>query len=455
MADWPRRRGALVVARQGRRERPYQRIWTRPRTLHRGDPALPRRHSACFAKPSLGAPRASNTGLTAANPRFTTAGLNRRAMSVGSLRSVAVLIAAAVLGGAVAVAGVAALGGLDGDTTIVTETEASPTPGLAPAAGAAMSVNEIYERAAPGVVRVNRTSNSTSAFDPQGSGLGSGFVIDKTGHIVTNYHVVEGAGKVTVSFSNRDTVRAEVVGTDPSTDLAVLRVETSANALTPLPLGNSDKVRVGDPVVAIGNPFGLDRTVTSGIVSALQRLITAPNSFTIDHVIQTDAPINPGNSGGPLLNARGQVIGVNTQIETGHGEQRYGQRRNRLRRPLQHGQGRRRADPANRSRRARLSRDQRPGPELRSRGDLQPPGEGGSPRRVGHGRQRRRQGRAPGRRTGSRRRRRDLRTRRRHHRRLRRPEDLLDRRAPRRDRRSQARRQGRARDLSRRETRRA
>jgi S1-C subfamily serine protease len=245
-------------------------------------------------------------------------------MSFASLGSLAALIAAAAVGGAVAVGGVAALGGLDGDTTVVTETEASPTPGLAPSSGTAMSVNEIYERAAPGVVRVNRTSNSTTFADPQASGLGSGFVIDKTGHIVTNYHVVEGASEVNVSFSNRDTVRAEIVGTDPSTDLAVLRVETSANALTPLPLGNSDKVRVGDPVVAIGNPFGLDRTVTSGIVSALQRLITAPNSFAIDHVIQTDAPINPGNSGGPLLNARGQVIGVNTQIETGTGSSATG-----------------------------------------------------------------------------------------------------------------------------------
>jgi S1-C subfamily serine protease len=244
-------------------------------------------------------------------------------MSFASLRSVAAVIAAGVLGGAVAVAGVAVFGDLDSGTTVVTETAASATPGLAPAPGPAMSVNEIYERAASGVVRVNRTSNSTT-FDPQGSGLGSGFVIDKTGHIVTNYHVVEGASEVNVSFSNRDTVKAEIVGNDPSTDLAVLRVETSANALTPLPLGNSDKVRVGDQVVAIGNPFGLDRTVTSGIVSALQRFITAPNQFTIDHVIQTDAPINPGNSGGPLINSRGQVIGVNTQIETGTGSSATG-----------------------------------------------------------------------------------------------------------------------------------
>ena len=239
-------------------------------------------------------------------------------------RLFAALFASAVLGGAVAVGAVALLGGFDGDTTVVTETSAQPAPRLAPASGAALSVNEIYERAASGVVRINASNGSaSSSVDPfgggQGSALGSGFVIDKTGHIVTNYHVVRDAGQVTVSFSNRDTVKAEVVGVDPSTDLAVLRVETSASALTPLSLGNSDALRVGDPVVAIGNPFGLDRTVTAGIVSALQRLITAPNRFTIDHVIQTDAPINPGNSGGPLLNARGQVIGVNTQIETGTG----------------------------------------------------------------------------------------------------------------------------------------
>ena len=241
-------------------------------------------------------------------------------MSFASFRPVAALVASAILGGVVAVGAVALLGGLDSGTTVVTETSAARSPGLAPADSNGMSVNEIYERAASGVVRVNSTSNSTAATGlgaQQTSALGSGFVIDKTGHIVTNYHVVEGADVVTVSFSNRDTVKAEVVGTDPSSDIAVLRVNTAASALTPLPLGNSDAVEVGDPVVAIGNPFGLDRTVTAGIVSALQRLITAPNRFTIDHVIQTDAPINHGNSGGPLLSSRGQVIGVNTQIETG------------------------------------------------------------------------------------------------------------------------------------------
>jgi S1-C subfamily serine protease len=244
-------------------------------------------------------------------------------MTFASLRPVAALVGSAALGGIVAVGAVALLGGLESPTTVVTETTPAPSPTLAPAAGVGMSVNEIYERAASGVVRINATTNSTSVnpnlVPGQPSALGSGFVIDKTGHIVTNYHVVRDAEQVTVSFSNRDTVKAVVVGTDPSTDIAVLRVETAASALTPLPMGNSDAVRVGDPVVAIGNPFGLDRTVTAGIVSALQRLIQAPNRFTIDHVIQTDAPINPGNSGGPLLNARGQVIGVNTQIETGTG----------------------------------------------------------------------------------------------------------------------------------------
>jgi S1-C subfamily serine protease len=154
---------------------------------------------------------------------------------------------------------------------------------------------------------------------------GSGFVIDKAGHIVTNYHVVEGATEVKVNFSGEDEIDAEIVGADPSTDIALLKIDSQARALTPIPLGNSDAVRVGDSVVAIGNPFGLDRTVTAGIVSALQRDIQAPNGFTIGKAIQTDAPINSGNSGGPLLNTRGEVIGVNSQIRTdGSGEGNLG-----------------------------------------------------------------------------------------------------------------------------------
>ena len=232
-----------------------------------------------------------------------------------SLRSYAALLATAALGGVFAVGAVALLGGLEGDTTVITETASSPSPPLATNSDA-LSVNEIYERASSGVVQITSTSGSIGGASTQPA-LGSGFVVDKAGHIVTNYHVIQGADEIRVSFSNRDTVEAQLVGSDPSTDLAVLQVDTNASALTPLPLGDSDKVEVGDPVVAIGNPFGLDRTATSGIVSALQRLITAPNRYTIDHVIQTDAPINHGNSGGPLLNSRGQVIGVNTQIETG------------------------------------------------------------------------------------------------------------------------------------------
>jgi S1-C subfamily serine protease len=147
--------------------------------------------------------------------------------------------------------------------------------------------------------------------------LGSGFVLDKAGHIVTNFHVVRGATAIQVSFSNNERFKAKLVGVDPSTDIAVLKVEVKARALKALPLGNSDGVRVGDQVIAIGNPFGLDRSVTAGIVSAVQRRIEAPNQLSISHVIQTDAALNHGNSGGPLLDAQGEVVGVNAQIETG------------------------------------------------------------------------------------------------------------------------------------------
>jgi S1-C subfamily serine protease len=237
--------------------------------------------------------------------------------SLRTARPYLALVAAAALGGGAAVGAVALLGGLEtgSTTTVVTESASTATDTTSAPPAKGMTVGQIYDRAAPGVVQITSLSDDASL----GSGaLGSGFVVDKAGHIVTNFHVVDGADQIRVSFSNQDTVEAELVGVDPSTDLAVLQVDASASALTPLPLGNSDKVDVGDPVVAIGNPFGLDRTATAGIVSAVQREITAPaGQFAIDHVIQTDAPINKGNSGGPLLNARGQVIGVNTQIETG------------------------------------------------------------------------------------------------------------------------------------------
>jgi S1-C subfamily serine protease len=239
------------------------------------------------------------------------------------------LVGAAVLGGGAALGLAAATGSL-GESTTTTIREAAPVPAAVAASsdGKGLSVNEIYRRSAPAVVQITSKSAPTTETDPffgfqnqqpAQQALGSGFVLDKQGHIVTNYHVVEGAEQVQVSFSDQSTYEADVVGTDPSTDLAVLRVDVSSRALTPLPLADSDDVRVGDPVVAIGNPFGLDRTATAGIVSALQRNVTAPDGAAIDHVIQTDAPINPGNSGGPLLNSAGEVIGVNSQISSPNG----------------------------------------------------------------------------------------------------------------------------------------
>jgi S1-C subfamily serine protease len=153
-----------------------------------------------------------------------------------------------------------------------------------------------------------------------GTATGSGFVIDEQGHVITNAHVVEGATDVRVTLSEDGEVyAAEVLGADPSTDVAVIEVDAPADALVPLGLADSSRVAVGDPVVAIGNPFGLDRTATAGIVSAVQREISAPNGFTITDAIQTDAPINPGNSGGPLLDSGGRVIGINSQIESQSG----------------------------------------------------------------------------------------------------------------------------------------
>jgi len=255
-------------------------------------------------------------------------------MDSGILRRAAELVVAAAIGAGLTLGGVAAFAGLDGHTTTVREIVSGATS--APASfrtGRPLSINEIYRAAAPGVVQVTSTSvvRVDSNTDPFGfplpgfsfpqqetqRALGSGFVIDKAGHIVTNYHVVAGAKSVEVSFSNHDSMKARVVGKDPGTDIALLKVDARSRALTPLALGDSDTVRVGDSVVAIGNPFGLDRSVTAGIVSALQREISAPNSYTIDHVIQTDAAINHGNSGGPLINANGRVVGVNAQIETG------------------------------------------------------------------------------------------------------------------------------------------
>jgi S1-C subfamily serine protease len=241
------------------------------------------------------------------------------------MKSLQTTLTAALAGAAVAVAIALPISLSSGGTKTVVEqaplaasTAAAKTSGLTP--------REIYKRDAPGVVFVTAqiVQQSQSPFDPfpqqqQGQATGSGFVINRDGTILTNAHVIQGAVKITVQLGDNKAVDAKVVGKDQNTDLALLKIPTDGLTLTPLALGDSKNIQVGDPTIAIGNPFGLDRTLTTGVVSALQRQIKAPNGFAIDNVIQTDAPINPGNSGGPLLDAFGRVIGINSQIETGGG----------------------------------------------------------------------------------------------------------------------------------------
>ena len=175
---------------------------------------------------------------------------------------------------------------------------------------------EVYRAVAPGVAFINTTSVRQDFWGgtQEGRGNGSGSVIDNQGHILTNYHVVEGATKLTVSFGGERVYPATYVGGDPDTDLAVIKIDPAETALTVVPLGDSDKLIVGQKVLAIGNPFGLDRTLTTGVISGLQRPIRARNNRPIDAAIQTDASINPGNSGGPLLDKYGKMIGINSQI---------------------------------------------------------------------------------------------------------------------------------------------
>jgi S1-C subfamily serine protease len=174
----------------------------------------------------------------------------------------------------------------------------------------------IYDSAGPGVVHITSRSYTYDFFFnpvPQ-EGTGSGFVYDTQGHIVTNYHVIEGASELFVALADETVVPAQVVGVDPSNDLTVIRVDVPGESLHPIPLGESADLRVGQFVVAIGNPFGLERTLTVGVISALGRVIESPDQRFIGEIIQTDAAINPGNSGGPLLDLSGRVIGVNTAI---------------------------------------------------------------------------------------------------------------------------------------------
>src|SRR4051794_13438091 len=207
--------------------------------------------------------------------------------------------AAAVIGGG---AGAVATNALHDDTPAVRTVTNTRT--VAATSDAVMSPHAVYEAAKGSVAYITTQV-----------GTGSGFVVSDDGYIVTNAHVVEGAnGQIKAKIGDGKTLTAKLVGQDASTDLALLKVD--ASNLKPLALGDSSTVEVGDPAYAIGNPFGLDRTLTTGVISALQREISSPNGFSIDDVLQTDAAINPGNSGGPLFNAQGQVIGVNSQIES-------------------------------------------------------------------------------------------------------------------------------------------
>ena len=238
-------------------------------------------------------------------------------------------VVAAVIGGGVTAAALLGAGVVDSGSDDVTVIEpplaAKGAPAMAASAAVgAMSAREIYRRRAPGVVfiRAQTLRTEPSPFDvfsasQSSESTGSGFVIDEKGLILTNAHVVEAATDIQVTFSDSHTVSATPVGKDPDTDIALLRVEGDPEELHPLELGDSSSVQVGDPTIAIGNPFGLERTLTTGVVSALQRRLTAPSGFAIDDVIQTDAALNPGNSGGPLLDANGRVIGINSQIATG------------------------------------------------------------------------------------------------------------------------------------------
>jgi putative serine protease PepD len=217
----------------------------------------------------------------------------------------AALLLAAGVGGAVG-AGVALETRSDSEANVT-------TPSPEPVARTTSAISPVYQRVKDGVVEVQ---TSVAA---QGGATGSGFVIDEEGHIVTNQHVVDGAQSVTVRFSDGTEVQATVVGTDPSTDIAVLDVDRPSSELTPLSFAAAGSLQVGDAVIAIGSPFGLEGTLTSGVISALGRDIESPNGFTIENVVQTDAALNHGNSGGPVLDDQGRVVGVAAQIRSESG----------------------------------------------------------------------------------------------------------------------------------------
>lgn len=233
------------------------------------------------------------------------------------LRLTAPFVAVGVLGAGTALGVDRALGG-DGGASTATSAAIAARP--AALVTGQLDPSQIYAQAAPGVVEISVTGSSPSPFGrSQTSGVGSGFVLDENGNIVTNAHVVENANAITVRFSDGSEAKATLVGSDPSTDIAVIHVDVGASKLKPLELGSSSSVKPGDPVVAIGSPFGLEGSISAGIASAVDRTIQAPDGTPITGAIQLDAALNGGNSGGPLLNADGKVIGVNAQIESESG----------------------------------------------------------------------------------------------------------------------------------------
>jgi putative serine protease PepD len=230
----------------------------------------------------------------------------RRGLPIGAALAIGIGAGAAIYAGTT--------GGTKAPTTVVASVPAQP------AASTTTSLTQLYKNVSPGVVDIVVNESSGGGFGDQGAQAeGSGFVVDTSGDIVTNQHVVSGATSIKVTFQDGKTAKATVVGTDTSTDIAVIKVSVNASELHPLAFGSSAGVQVGQSVAAIGSPFGLPETLTSGIISALNRTISAPNNYSISGAIQTDAPINHGNSGGPLLNSSGQVIGVNAQIESDSG----------------------------------------------------------------------------------------------------------------------------------------
>ncbi len=242
----------------------------------------------------------------------------------GLRRSVLLALAAVAIAVAGGVAGAALYATTDSGATASTVVVTSASPQQAPAGGAARSaaagsIGAIAAASNRAVVTIDVTSTSGGFGAETQEAQGSGFVYDRQGHVITNAHVVSGASKVRVLFPDGSTYAGTVVGTDAASDVAVVRIKAPAAQLQPLLLGDSSHVRVGDTVVAVGSPFGLDTTVTSGIVSALNREITSPDNTPIEGAIQTDAAINHGNSGGPLFALDGRVIGVNSQIESDSG----------------------------------------------------------------------------------------------------------------------------------------